>query len=370
MKKVYVICTGGTIGMEDVGDHTEHKTFVFEDEVRKSLPQTDNFPQVFFNVYNPQIDSSEMTISDWNKIGLDILDNYEQYDGFIILHGTDTMAYTGTALSFMLENLSKPVILTGAQAPLSFVVNDARENLINAIFIAGNYKLNEVCIYFNQNLFRANRTTKLSTINYDAFTSPNFPSLGEVGSSIKIKTHKLLPSPNLDNVNLIQLANADVRYIHMMPNMDASVFAKMIEGARAIVLGTYGDGNIRVVNEIFLDIIREARNHGTIFINKSQCLHSKTSAHLYTGGQKLEKAGVISAKDQTTESLLCKLIYLYSRNYSNDKIEKLMQMNLRGECTTENKLLLRYSFYKPQSQANTTNEPTELHTLGFIKSML
>jgi L-asparaginase len=177
MKKVYVICTGGTISMQEVSDDSAQKTFVFEDEIRKSLPKTLTFPEVTFNVYYPQIDSSEMTINHWNKIGLDILNNYEKYDGFIILHGTDTMAYTGSALSFMFENLNKPIILTGAQTPLSYIVNDARENLINSIYIAGNFPINEVCIYFNQNLFRANRTTKLSTINYDAFASPNFPNL-------------------------------------------------------------------------------------------------------------------------------------------------------------------------------------------------
>jgi L-asparaginase len=369
MKKVYVICTGGTISMQEVSDDSAQKTFVFEDEIRKSLPKTLTFPEVTFNVYYPQIDSSEMTINHWNKIGLDILNNYEKYDGFIILHGTDTMAYTGSALSFMFENLNKPIILTGAQTPLSYIVNDARENLINAIYIAGNFPINEVCIYFNQNLFRANRTTKLSTINYDAFASPNFPNLGEVGSTIKINTHKLLPPPSVENISLTKLTNADIRFIYMMPNMEAEVFKKLIDGAQAVIMSTYGDGNIRVLDNSFIKVINEAYEKGTIFINKSQCLNSKTSA-IYTGGKALEKAGVISAADQTTETLMSKLLYFYSLNFANEKIVKLMQMNLRGELTKSNTYLLRYSLYKPANQITDQKNIKENQCLGFIKSAL
>lgn len=352
MKKVYIICTGGTIGMINANS-PQDKSNLFEDEVKKILPCLESFPQTFFNFYLPQIDSSEMTIQNWNKIATDIYSNYEYYDGFVILHGTDTMAYTGAALSFMLENLNKPVILTGAQTPLSTIVNDARENLINAIYIAGSFPIHEVCLYFNQSLFRANRTTKYSTINYDAFISPNYPSLGRIGSTIKIETKTLLPAPMIENLSLTLLENTDIRFVFLTPNMQPEVFNKLIDGAKAVILGTYGDGNLPIQNTGFLDVIKNEIAKGTIIINKSQCLNSRTFCK-YNAGTLLEKLGTISAGDQTIETLICKLLYLFSKKIPHAKIEKLLKMNLRGELTISNKVLVpRYGFY----QQHKNNQP-------------
>lgn len=348
-KKVYLICTGGTIGMHEIKIHTQENTDKFGEKIQKILSSLENAPLIKLNIYTPQIDSSEMTVDNWNKIAEDIYENYDSYDGFVILHGTDTMAYTGSALSYMLENLNKPVILTGAQTPLSNDVTDARENLINATYIAGNYQIPEVCIYFNQSLFRANRTTKFSTLNYDAYLSPNYPVLAKIGSTIKLSRENILNPSQTDNLVLTKFEQFDIRIIYFTPSLQPEAFAKQIDGAKAVILATYGDGNFRMSDNRFLDIIINANKNGVIVVNKSQCLNSRTSPS-YDSGDSLSKAGIVSAVDQTMESITAKLLYFFTKKLSKQKIENLIQQNIRGELTSTSfkqmpsPIIRRYSF--------------------------
>ncbi len=348
MAKVYVICTGGTISMLDVNDKDQYKPTILQDEVNAVLPTGRDFPEVTYKVYSPLVDSSEMNVDLWNRIADDIREVYNDYDGFVILHGTDTMAYTGSALSFMLGNLAKPVILTGAQTPLSATINDARENIINSIFLAASPDINEVCICFNRTIYRANRVTKLSTTDYDAYTSANYPVLGRVQSSIELDERQLLDAPSIAELSLTRLENFDVRYVLITPNLKSDIFAKMVDGAKAVIVGSYGDGNISLRDKGFLETIVKERAKGTVFINKSQCMRSNTIPK-YDAGSVLAEAGMVSAGDQTIETLFAKLLYLFSRKLKQSEIEKTMVMSLRGELTTISKLLKhKFSFFRAE----------------------
>lgn len=356
MKEVYVICTGGTIGMADI--ENPDKPVNFEDEVRSILPKKTDFPHTTFNIYTPLIDSSEMNIANWNNIALDIYNNYEKYDGFVILHGTDTMAYTGSVLSFMLNHLSKPIVITGSQTPLSCIVNDARENLINAIYIAGTYPIKEITIYFNQTLFRANRITKHSTINYNAYISPNYPNLGKVGSTIEINNDLLLKNDAGKQLQITQLKDFDIRFLPLLPNMKPETLSKLIDGADAVIIGSYGDGNLPILDGKFLNVIKEQHDKGVVIINKSQCMHSKTLSHIYGSGKLFEEAGMISADDQTVEALVGKLLYLFTKSPCEQKIKQKMKKNLRGEITTiiSDAKQNRYSFYQAPNDSKSEIE--------------
>lgn len=333
MKKVYVIYTGGTIGMTESDSGLKPAIGFLTEKVKEiSVLKNNELPDITITEYDSLIDSSQITIEHWNKIATDIYSHYDDYDGFVVLHGTDTMAYTGSALSFMLMNLSKPVILTGAQTPLSRLVSDARENLINSIYIAANCRFNEVFIYFNRTLFRANRTTKISTESYDAYGSPNYPVLATIGSSIHVNHEFLTPIPRISrNLAFTTLKSADIRCIRLTPNLTAEIFKKMATNAQAVIIEAYGDGNMPVVQN-FLDALKEICEK-SIVINRSQCLQSATSYSKYDVGHVLGSCGLISAGDQTIEALVCKLLYLFSINMSSNEIKQEMQRNISGELT-------------------------------------
>lgn len=344
MSKVYVICTGGTISMVDV-NKSQGESVQFQDEVKKILPTGQDYPEVTFKVYSPLIDSSEMTVELWNKIALDIRDRYHDFDGFVILHGTDTMAYTASALSFMLKNLGKPVIMTGAQTPLSENINDARENIINSIFIAANNDIKEVCLCFNRTVYRGNRVTKFSTNDYDAYMSANYPVLGRIQSAIEIDKNLLAPAPKPNHdLSVTKLDNYDIRTIFFTPNLLPEGFEQQIKGAKAVILASYGDGNIRIRDPRFLEIIKRERDNGMIFVNKSQCLRSNTIPK-YDAGSLLSEAGMVSAGDQTLEAIICKLLYLMSKGLDQRKVESNMKRPLRGELTPVVLLQHRFSMY-------------------------
>jgi len=334
MKHILVIYTGGTIGMTQTEQGLKPKDGLLEEISKTILPTAlHGFPNITFITYDPIIDSSEMTPFHWNKIAKDIYKNYAKYDGFVVLHGTDTIAYTGSALSFMLQRLTKPIILTGSQVPLCNAVTDARENFINAIILAANYPIYEVCVYFNQNLYRANRVTKYSTQSYNAYRSPNCPVLGCIGSEITLNYENLLPAPPVENIQFTPFQVFDIRCIRLMPNNTAESFAQLIKGADAVILETFGDGNFRTTTE-FLKIISDASESGMVIINKSQCLNSKTQTELYESGYKLEQTGMISAGDQTLEALLCKLHYLLSIELPREKMAYFIKTNMCGETTS------------------------------------
>lgn len=332
-KSVFILATGGTISMHKTPQGYVPDPSKLEKSLEK-LPELKNtdMPAYTLHSFDKPLDSANMTPIDWLQIGDHILKNAEKYDGFVILHGTDTMAYTASALSFMLENLNKPVILTGSQLPLFETRNDARENLINAILIAGNYSFPEVCIYFNNKLFRGNRTTKIDASSFDAFASPNYPRLGKVGTDIRIR-HDLMRATSTEKLRLQTAGPAIISTLRLFPGISLDFLKQVLQPPlQAIVLETYGVGNAPD-DPRFLDIIREATHRGIVIINCSQCNYAKVRMSDYATGSALLKAGVISGGDMTIEAAITKLFYLFGKNLSLPEIKQQMTENLRGELT-------------------------------------
>ncbi|MCL1079625.1 L-asparaginase 1 [Parashewanella spongiae] len=334
-KSIYVAYTGGTIGMQKTD-----KGFIpvagFLTQCVRDMPEFyhDEMPQFTIHEYSPLIDSSNMMPSDWQRIADDIASNYDNYDGFVILHGTDTMAYTASALSFMLKNLCKPVIVTGSQIPLAQLRSDGQANLLNSLYIAASHSIPEVTLFFNNKLFRGNRTTKAHADGFEAFASPNFPVLLEAG--IKIKQHikpefKIRMNSELEVVNI---EPQPVGVILLYPGIDTKLFENILrQPVKALILRTFGVGNAPE-SPAMLDILQKADQEGIILVNLTQCLQGKVNMSGYATGNALAEAGVISGADLTIEAALAKLHVLLSQNLCCEEIKKIMQENTIGELTT------------------------------------
>lgn len=329
---VFILATGGTISMRKTADGYVPDPCYLE-KLLAQLPELKNadMPHYTIQGYEKPIDSANMMPKDWHQIAEHIKKNYDHYDGFVILHGTDSMAYTASALSFMLENLSKPIILTGSQLPLFETRNDARENLVNAILLAGRYPIPEVCIYFNNKLFRGNRSTKMDASNFAAFASPNFPILGKLGTHIHIRS--FLPSISEKKLNVQSIYPAVISTLRIFPGVSLELLKHLLcPPLQALVLETYGVGNAPL-DPNFLKIIQNACQNGIIIVNKSQCEYAKIHMNDYATGSALLKAGVISGGDMTVEAVITKLFYLFSKKLSLEEIKTQMMLNLRGELT-------------------------------------
>lgn len=331
-KHILIINTGGTISSIKTPQGYE-PSLGYVSQALAMIPAMKHvdMPDYDIKEYQPLLDSSNMTVHEWNRIATDIADEYANYDGFVILHGTDTMAYTASALSFMLENLSKPVILTGSQIPLSEVRNDAVDNVVTSLWICAHHPINEVCVYFNQRLLRGNRTKKVNTQAFDAFDSPNCAHLANIGIHIDIQHHLLLPPPpapfRLQTIRPHFIAN-----FRLFPGFASNVLAYLLtQPLQGLVLETYGSGNAQNNDPAFLALLTDACDRGVIIINCTQCQQGTVEMDQYATGHTLKQAGLLNGHDMTSEAAHCKLLYLLSKYDDLLHIKQQLELNLCGE---------------------------------------
>ena len=336
---VLLIYTGGTLGMvyDLSGKHLV--PFNFE-QILTRVPELQQI-NVLLTVLslNEPIDSSNISIAHWLDLAKLIEANYQAYDGFVILHGTDTMAYSASALSFLLENLSKPVIFTGAQVPIGKVRNDARFNLISALELAaaggpnGKYKVPEVAIYFDNVLLRGNRAKKVESSHFDAFKSDNYPPLAVAGVEIEFKPEAILPAP-VQPFKVHQQLDNRVAILKLFPGISEMVVKCLVGNPelKGLVLETYGAGNAPT-DSWFLETLRQAMAAGLTILNVSQCDEGNVNQGLYETSRYLEEMGVIGGADITTEAAITKLMFVLGLNLPASETRKLLKQNLRGEIS-------------------------------------
>ncbi|MCC5791366.1 MAG: asparaginase [Legionellaceae bacterium] len=333
-KNILIINTGGTISSVQTPNGYSPMTGIIEQTLR-SIPAFHHadMPDFHIHEYSPLLDSSNMSIKDWNRLAQDIARHYAHFDGFVIFHGTDTMAYTASALSFMLENLAKPVILTGSQIPLSRVRNDAYDNILTSLWLCAHRPVPEVCIYFNQCLLRGNRARKVSSSQFSAFDSPNFPHLAHIGTQIEIQQRLLLPTPQAD----FRLQCIEPYYIanfRLFPGFSTEILAALLDlPLQGLILETYGSGNAQNTDPRFLSILKNACARGLIIVNCSQCQQGFVHMDQYATGHALAEAGLISGRDMTPEAAHCKLLYLLAKSLPLTQAKERMQHSLVGELS-------------------------------------
>lgn len=333
-KKILILNTGGTISSVKTSHGYEPVTGYVAQALRNipALSHKD-MPEYVIQEYEPLLDSSNMTVTEWNQIAVHIAEAYERFDGFVVFHGTDTMAYTASALSFMLEHLGKPVILTGSQIPLSEVRNDALDNIVTSLWLCAHQPIPEVCIYFNQHLLRGNRAQKISAQQFNAFDSPNFPHLASVGIEIHPRKELLL-APSTKAFQLQKISPHFIANFRLFPGFATDVLDYLLQQPlRGMVLETYGAGNAQNNEPRFLGLLKEACNRGIVIVNCTQCRQGRVEMSQYATGYTLKQAGLISGHDMTPEAAHCKLLYLLSKYSDIGDIKRLMETNLCGELS-------------------------------------
>ncbi len=338
-RNILLIYTGGTIGM--VKDYKTNSLLPFDfNNLRNRIPE---LHQLACNIktitFDTPIDSSNMHPNYWIKIVDIIQKNYHKTDGFVILSGSDTMAYTASAISFMLENLSKPVIFTGSQLPIGDLRTDAKENVITAIQIASSYKndepiIKEVGLYFEYKLYRGNRTTKVNAEHFEAFASPNFPFLAESGVHLKFQEHLLIKREVENNLIVRKKMCTDIVILKLFPGINIKTVQAILEipKLKGIVLETYGSGNAPT-DPTFISLLKKAIKKGIKIIDVTQCIGGSVILAQYETSVALKKIGVISGKDITTEAAVAKLMYLLGEGVLEEDFNTIFEKPLRGEMS-------------------------------------
>lgn len=356
LTRVLILYTGGTIGMKDGPTGLAPATDFLAQQL-EALPQFHDPAHERFTTppsrvgrrvrydikeYSPLLDSSNMGMQDWARIARDIEAHYDRYDAFIVLHGTDTMAYSASALSFMLENLAKPVIFTGSQIPLSHSRNDAVENLLGALTIAGHYQIPEVCLYFSHRLLRGNRVQKTDASGFEAFDSGNYPPLVKVGTEITVDWESIR-ARSAGAFRVHTKTDPHVASLRLFPGITHDIITNFLRPPlKGLVIETYGAGNAPDQRLDFLDALREGRERGVVIVNCTQCHRGMVKA-AYAAGTALARVGVIAGADMTPEAALTKLSFLLAQGLPVDEVERQMQRNLRGELS-EPVAASRFSF--------------------------
>lgn len=311
-------------------------------EILREVPELKKFGcKIDTFSFEPPIDSSDIQTDFWVEIAKLIKKNYKSYDGFVILHGTDTMSYSASALSFMLENLEKPVIFTGSQLPIGMLRTDGKENLISSIEIAaakdsnGRAIVPEVCIYFENRLYRGNRTTKYNAEDFRAFLSANYPVLAEIGVHIKYNTSYIrYPQTWNNELSIKTNLGTSVAILKIFPGMSKEMVEPIlnIKGLKALILETYGSGNAPTA-EWFLNLLKNAISNGLIILNITQCHAGKVDMDAYSTGILLKKIGVIGGFDSTTEAAITKLFFILGYTNDTQEIKSMLKNNMRGEIS-------------------------------------
>ncbi len=336
--RLLIIYTGGTIGMAREADTLVPMGFK---ELKAHIPEISKLHCDFdMHAFSPPIDSSNMSPAIWIQLAELIYDKYAIYDGFVILHGSDTMAFTASALSFMLDNLSKPVILTGSQLPIGEIRTDAKENIITAMEIASARKngkaiVPEVCIYFDYSLFRGNRTKKFNTESFEAFRSVNFPPLAEAGISIRYREQDILPHP-LEPLQIFTSLDSNISVLKLFPGITVDVVNAILNvpGVRAVIMESFGSGNTST-ESWFLECLTKTIEKGVIILDRTQCDGGAVTLGRYETSAHLKKIGVTDGNDLTFETAVAKLMFLLGQNLPVQEVKTLLETSLKGELTED-----------------------------------
>lgn len=338
--KILIIYTGGTIGMIEDIETKALKPFDFT-HLMDNVPKVKMLDYEIDNIqFHPPIDSSDMNVEHWQTIVRAIAQNYDNYDGFVVLHGTDTMAYTASALSFMLSNLNKPIIITGSQLPIGEVRTDGEENLITALQIAadrtaeGTSTVREVAILFENYLWRGNRSTKRSADNFNAFKSNNYPALAKIGLGIHFDRDALNKIKYPNPLEVHYELDTNVTAIDLFPGLNENVLRHQLDtpGIKGIVLRTYGAGNAPTW-PWFLKAIKETVERDIVIVNVTQCVNGGVHTNRYVSGDVLAATGVVSGHDLTFEAAITKMMYLFGMGLSTKEVRRRMAVPIAGELT-------------------------------------